>query len=69
VAFLHDPYLWIKHFQGQLTRGEWKCKPLVFTNIGPDGEVRSCGSAFGNIKKVYVRRMLNTEEARRQGIS
>jgi len=65
VAFLHDPYLWIKHFQGQLTRGEWKCNPFVFTNIGPDGEVRSCGSAFGNIKKSTFEECLNTEEARR----
>lgn len=63
VAFLHDPYLWIKHFKGQLTRREWKCNPFVFTNIGPDGEIRSCGAAFGNIKKMSLSRCLDTEEA------
>jgi len=65
VAFLHDPNLWIKHFKGQLTRKEWKCNPFVFTNIGPDGEVRSCGSAFGNINKISLQECLNTEEAYR----
>ncbi len=65
VAFLHDPYLWIKHFKGELTKKEWKCNPFVFTNIGPDGEVRSCGSAFGNIRKLSLRECLNTEEAYR----
>ena len=63
VAFLHDPYLWIKHFKGQLTKQEWKCNPFVFTNIGPDGEVRSCGSAFGNINKMSLEECLNTGEA------
>jgi len=65
VAFLHDPYLWIKHFKGELTKNEWKCNPFVFTNIGPDGEVRSCGSAFGNIRKLSLQGCLNTEEAYR----
>jgi len=65
VAFLHDPYLWIKHFKGQLTRKEWKCNPFVFTNIGPDGEIRSCGSAFGNINKMSLQECLNTGEAHR----
>ncbi len=63
VAFLHDPYLWIKHFKGELTKKEWKCNPFVFTNIGPDGEVRSCGSAFGNINKLSLQECLNTNEA------
>lgn len=65
VAFLHDPYLWTKHFKGQLTKKEWKCNPFVFTNIGPDGEVRSCGAAFGNINKISLQECLNTEEAYR----
>jgi MoaA/NifB/PqqE/SkfB family radical SAM enzyme len=65
VAFLHDPYLWIKHFQGQLTKQDWKCNPFVFTNIGPDGEIRSCGAAFGNIKEMTLNACLNTSEATR----
>jgi MoaA/NifB/PqqE/SkfB family radical SAM enzyme len=65
VAFLHDPYLWIKHFKGELTKKEWKCNPFAFINIGPDGEVRSCGSAFGNIRKLSLQECLNTEEAYR----
>jgi MoaA/NifB/PqqE/SkfB family radical SAM enzyme len=63
VAFLHDPYLWIKYFEGSLTKRDWKCNPFVFINIGPDGEVRSCGSAFGNIKKTKLSDCLNSEEA------
>jgi MoaA/NifB/PqqE/SkfB family radical SAM enzyme len=63
VAFLHDPYLWIKHFKGQLTKKDWKCNPFVFTNIGPDGEIRSCGAAFGNIKKMSLEACLDTREA------
>ena len=63
VAFLHDPYLWIKHFEGSLTRKEWKCNPFVFVNIGPDGEVRSCGRSFGNIKKMDLSSCLNTAES------
>lgn len=65
VAFLHDPYLWIKHFKGQLTRQDWKCNPFVFTNIGPDGEIRSCGAAFGNINEMTLDACLNTPEAAR----
>jgi len=30
VAFLHDPYLWLKYFKGTLTRADWKCNPFVF---------------------------------------
>jgi len=63
VAFLHDPYLWIKHFQNQLSKSDWKCNPFVFTNIGPDGEVRSCGAAFGNINKLSFQECLNTADA------
>jgi len=65
VAFLHDPYLWVKHFKGILTTREWSCNPFAFVNIGPDGEVRSCGAAFGNIKKTGLNACLNTEEASR----
>jgi len=63
VAFLHDPYLWVKHFEGALTRQDWKCNPFVFINIGPDGEVRSCGSSFGNIGKRSLDDCLHTKEA------
>lgn len=63
VAFLHDPYLWIRHFEGTLIRKDWKCNPFVFINIGPDGEMRSCGASFGNIKEMSLDDCLNTEEA------
>ena len=63
IAFLHDPYFWVRHFKGTLTKKEWKCNPFVFLNIGPDGEVRSCGSSFGNIKNMSLDQCLNTEEA------
>lgn len=65
VAFLHDPYLWIKHFKGELTKREWSCNPFVFINIGPDGEVRSCGAAFGNIRNMDLEACLDTPEADR----
>lgn len=65
VAFLHDPYLWLEYFQGSLTRESWKCNPFVFIDIGPDGLVRSCGSAFGNIKELSLEACLNTKEARK----
>lgn len=65
VAFLHDPYLWLEYFQGNLTRENWKCNPFVFIDIGPDGLVRSCGSAFGNIKELSLEAILNTKEAHR----
>lgn len=63
VAFLHDPYLWIKYFEGTLSKRIWKCNPFVFINIGPDGEVRSCGSSFGNIKDFELEDCLNTKES------
>jgi MoaA/NifB/PqqE/SkfB family radical SAM enzyme len=63
VAFLHDPYLWVKHFKGTLTKKEWKCNPFVFLNIGPDGEVRSCGTPFGSIQKMSLDECLKSKEA------
>lgn len=63
VAFLHDPYLWIKYFDGTLAKKDWKCNPFVFMNIGPDGETRSCGSSFGNIKEIDLNQCLSTQEA------
>jgi len=63
VVFLHDPYLWIGHFKGILVKKDWKCNPFVFINIGPDGEMRSCGAAFGNIKDMSLEECLNTKEA------
>jgi MoaA/NifB/PqqE/SkfB family radical SAM enzyme len=63
VAVLHDPYMWIKHFRGELTKSEWKCNPFVFLNVGPDGDVRSCGAAFGNIKDLSLDECLRTKEA------
>ena len=63
VAFLHDPYLWIKYFQASLTKDNWKCNPFVFLNIGPDGETRSCGSAFGNLDIMSLTETLHTEDA------
>jgi len=65
VAFLHDPYLWLRYFQGTLTKKDWKCNPFVFIDIGPDGYVRSCGPAFGNIKEMSLSACLNTAEAKK----
>lgn len=65
IAFLHDPYLWLRYFEGGLDKSEWKCNPFVFINIGPDGEMRSCGSAFGNIKESSLEECLSTEHAAR----
>ncbi len=63
VAFLHDPYLWVDHFKGALTKKQWKCNPFVFLNIGPDGEVRSCGASFGNIAEGGLDACLESAEA------
>jgi len=63
VAFLHDPYLWLGYFQGILTKNDWRCNPFVFIDIGPDGFVRSCGPAFGNIKEMSLGACLETKEA------
>ena len=65
VAFLHDPHLWLKYFEGKLTKKDWKCNPFVFVDIGPDGFVRSCGPAFGNIKEMSLTACLNTPEAKK----
>lgn len=65
VSFLHDPYLWIRHFEGKVTKKEWKCNPFAFINIGPDGELRSCGAAFGNAKELSVGDCLLTKEAKK----
>ena len=64
VSFLHDPYLWIKHFEGKTSRRDWKCNPFAFINIGPDGEMRSCGAAFGNVKEIGAGECLFTKEAK-----
>ena len=63
VSFLHDPYMWLGHFKNELIKKDWKCNPFVFINIGPDGEMRSCGAAFGNIKDMSLEECLNTKEA------
>ncbi|MCM8774229.1 MAG: radical SAM protein [Candidatus Omnitrophica bacterium] len=63
VAFLHNPYLWLKYFESTLTKKDWKCNPFVFLNIGPDGEVRSCGSSFGNIREMSLDDCLVSKEA------
>jgi len=65
VAFLHEPYLWIKYFKNILTKEDWRCNPFVFIDIGPDGDVRSCGPAFGNVKKMSLSDCLETQEARK----
>jgi MoaA/NifB/PqqE/SkfB family radical SAM enzyme len=63
IVFLHDPKLWVSHFKGEVTKKEWKCNPFVFINIGPDGEVRSCGASFGNIKDMSLKDCFITREA------
>ena len=63
VACLHDPYLWIEHFQGAVTKQQWKCNPFVFLSIGPDGKVLSCGASFGNLHEMSLDRCLATKDA------
>jgi MoaA/NifB/PqqE/SkfB family radical SAM enzyme len=63
VAFLHDPYLWLDYFKATLTKDQWKCNPFVFIDIGPDGSVRSCGPAFGNVKDMSLTACLETPDA------
>jgi MoaA/NifB/PqqE/SkfB family radical SAM enzyme len=63
VAFLHDPYLWADYFNGTITKKVWKCNPFVFIDIGPDGEVRSCGPSFGNINEMTLADCLDTAQA------
>ena len=63
VVFLHDPCLWLDYFQGTLAKKTWKCNPFVFIDIGPDGYVRSCGPAFGNVKEMSLAECLNTADA------
>ncbi len=63
VAFLHDPYLWLDYFRRTLTKEQWQCNPFVFVDIGPDGEVRSCGPTFGNVKEFGLTGCLNTPQA------
>jgi len=63
VSFLHDPYLWLNYFEGTLMKKDWKCNPFVFINIGPDGELRSCGSSFGNINTMSLEECLQSEES------
>ena len=63
VALLHDPYLWLRYFDAALSKRDWKCNPFVFLNIGPDGEVRSCGESFGNINQMSLGACLESEEA------
>lgn len=65
VAFLHNPHLWMKYFEASLVKKDWKCNPFVFINIGPDGEVRSCGSPFGNLREMSLNECLQSEEAHR----
>ncbi|MFA6217643.1 MAG: radical SAM protein [Candidatus Omnitrophota bacterium] len=65
VAFLHDPFLWLRYFQWDLTKEDWKCNPFVFIDIGPDAFVRSCGPAFGNVKEMTLSECLETKEANR----
>ncbi len=64
VAFLHDPYLWLEYFRGALKKEDWKCNPYVFVDIGPDGFLRSCGRAFGNVLESGIAGCLNSEAAK-----
>jgi len=63
TVFLHEPGLWTDYFSGNLDRRKWKCNPFVFINIGPDGEIRSCGESFGNIKDAGIAGSFFTKEA------
>ena len=51
VAFLHDPAYFLKYFRGQDLHKDWQCNPFEFLNIGPDGNMQTCGDTFGNAKE------------------
>ncbi|MCX6709356.1 MAG: radical SAM protein [Candidatus Woesearchaeota archaeon] len=57
VAFLHDPSLFLRYFNGENLHDAWQCNPFEFLNIGPDGNMQICGDTFGNaksgVKKVW----------------
>lgn len=65
IAFMHDPMLWLDYFQGTLTREVWKCNPFVFIDIGPDGNVRSCGASFGNVRDMSLNDCLSSPQAQK----
>ncbi len=65
IAFLHDPYLWLRYFDGTLSPAQWRCNPFVFLNIGPDAQVRSCGASFGSVSSLSLEECLRTPEADR----
>ncbi|MFC2136225.1 radical SAM protein [Bacteroidota bacterium] len=63
IAFLHDPYWFIKYFDKTIRKTNWKCNPLEFVDVGPNGFVQSCGGDFGSIKNMTLAETLNTKKA------
>ncbi|MBU1201535.1 MAG: radical SAM protein [Nanoarchaeota archaeon] len=63
IAFLHDPYWFINYFERTITKKDWKCNPLEFIDIGPNGAVQSCGGDFGSIKTMSLEDSMNTRKA------
>lgn len=63
IQFVHDPNLFAKYFDKTLTKCEWKCNPLEFIDIGPNGAIQSCGGDFGSIKHLSLAESLNTKKA------
>jgi MoaA/NifB/PqqE/SkfB family radical SAM enzyme len=51
VAFLHEPSYFLKYFKGQNLHNDWQCNPFEFLNIGPDGNMQTCGDTFGNARE------------------
>jgi MoaA/NifB/PqqE/SkfB family radical SAM enzyme len=51
VAFMHDPSYFLKYFKGQNLHNDWQCNPFEFLNIGPDGNMQTCGDTFGNARE------------------
>jgi len=63
IAFLHDPYWFIKYFDKSISKKDWKCNPLEFINIGPNGSVQSCGGDFGTVKTMTLGESMNTKKS------
>ena len=63
IEFLHNPYWFVKYFDKTIRNTNWKCNPLEFIDIGPNGFVQSCGGEFGSIKTMTIEESMNTKKA------
>lgn len=63
IAFLHDPWLFVRYFENDLIKRDWKCNPFEFLSIGPDGNLQVCGDSFGSIHKSSIVEAMETKKA------